>query len=61
MRSHTLRYVLRNKTTGDVYLALCFTIHPEQDVDEDGNIKEEAAPPVPAEDNEVKTSADDVD
>lgn len=41
-RSHTLRYVLRNKTTGDVYLAVCFTIHRKEDVDEEGNVREDA-------------------
>ena len=41
-RSHTLRYVLRNKTTGDVYLAVCFTIHLREDVDEEGNVREDA-------------------
>ncbi|KAI6781296.1 uncharacterized protein J7T54_004069 [Emericellopsis cladophorae] len=37
-----LRYVLRNRLTGEVYLAVCFTIHLKEDVDEEGNIKEEA-------------------
>jgi hypothetical protein len=41
-RSHTLRYVLRNRLTGEVYLAVCFTIHLKEDVDEEGHIKEEA-------------------
>ncbi|OHF04680.1 hypothetical protein CORC01_00151 [Colletotrichum orchidophilum] len=34
-----LRYVLRNKTTGDVYLVVLFTIHLKSDVNEDGTLK----------------------
>ena len=64
-RSHTLRYVLRNKATGDVYLAVCFTIHLKEDVDEEGNIQEESEPSSPAEAElgkyDIQTSADDVD
>lgn len=33
---------MRNKTTGDVYLAVCFTLHLKEDVDEEGNINEYA-------------------
>lgn len=51
--------------TGDVYLAVCFTIHLREDVDEDGNIREGVGPFIPAEvesrKDEVETSADDVD
>jgi hypothetical protein len=39
-RSHTLRYVLRNRKTGECYLAICFTIHLKEDVAEDGTILE---------------------
>lgn len=39
-RSHTLRYVLRNRKTGECYLAICFTIHLKDDVAEDGTILE---------------------
>ncbi|ODA79542.1 hypothetical protein RJ55_05136 [Drechmeria coniospora] len=42
-RSHSLRYVLRNKMTGEVYLVLVFTIFLHEDVDEHGFIKEGAA------------------
>lgn len=38
-RSHHLRYVLRNKETGDVYLVV-FSLHLREDVDEDGTLKE---------------------
>lgn len=38
-RSHTLRYVLRNKTTGQVYLVILFTLYLKEDVNEDGSIK----------------------
>lgn len=42
-RSHQLRYVLRNKTTEEVYLVVLFTLHLQEDVNEDGSIKPEAA------------------
>ncbi len=38
-RSHTLRYVLRNRSTGDVYLVVVFTLHLKEDVNEDGTLK----------------------
>jgi hypothetical protein len=41
-RSHTLRYVLRNRTTGQVYLVILFTLYLKEDVNEDGSIKPEA-------------------
>ncbi|KAK0378654.1 hypothetical protein CLIM01_04010 [Colletotrichum limetticola] len=56
-RSHTLRYVLRNKTTGDVYLVVLFEIHLKDDVNEDGTLKTSArgvktgALPPPAKDD----------
>lgn len=42
-RSHQLRYVLRNKTTKDVYLVVLFTLYLKEDVNEDGSLKPEAA------------------
>ncbi|KAF3810457.1 hypothetical protein GCG54_00013696 [Colletotrichum gloeosporioides] len=44
-RSHQLRYVLRNRSTGDVYLVVLFTIHYKTDVNEDGTLKEDADGP----------------
>lgn len=38
-RSHQLRYVLRNKSTGDVYLVVLFTLYLKDDVNEDGTLK----------------------
>ncbi|KAI0456337.1 hypothetical protein F5B21DRAFT_468533 [Xylaria acuta] len=38
-RSHTLRYVLRNRTTGDTYLVILFTLYLTEDVNEDGSLK----------------------
>ncbi|TQS32579.1 hypothetical protein Golomagni_07101, partial [Golovinomyces magnicellulatus] len=35
-----LRYVLRNKTSGDVYLVVVFTLFLKEDVNEDGSIKD---------------------
>ncbi|KAH6609028.1 hypothetical protein Trco_002374 [Trichoderma cornu-damae] len=37
--SHQLRYVLRNKTTGDVYLVVTFALFLEEYINEDGTIK----------------------
>ncbi|KAM4055992.1 hypothetical protein HRG_002917 [Hirsutella rhossiliensis] len=42
-RSHQLRYVLRNKDTGEVYLVILFTLYLKEDVNEDGTLKEGAA------------------
>jgi hypothetical protein len=39
-RSHTLRYVLKNRKTGTVYLVVLFTLYLKEDVNEDGSIKE---------------------
>ena len=44
-RSHQLRYVLRNKTTSEIYLVILFTIHRAENVNEDGTLKEEDAKP----------------
>ena len=65
-RSHILSYVLRNKATGDVYLAIYFTIHLKEHVDEDGNIIREdsgasSSAEAAASQGEVQTSVDDVD
>lgn len=38
-RSHTLRYVLRNRTTGDTYLVVVFSLFLKEDVNEDGSLK----------------------
>lgn len=38
-RSHHLRYVLRNRVTGDIYLVVLFTLHLKEDVNEDGSLK----------------------
>ncbi|KAM3528995.1 hypothetical protein NHJ13051_002141 [Beauveria bassiana] len=37
-----LRYVLRNKTTGDVYLVVVFSLFLREDINEDGTLKEGA-------------------
>ncbi|KAM7191713.1 Protein of unknown function (DUF1769) domain containing protein [Naviculisporaceae sp. PSN 640] len=34
-----LRYVLRNRSTGQVYLVVLFTLHLKEDVNEDGSLK----------------------
>ncbi|KAF4594444.1 UPF0590 protein [Ophiocordyceps camponoti-floridani] len=34
-----LRYVLRNKSTGDAYLVILFTLHLKTDVNDDGTLK----------------------
>ena len=41
-RSHSLRYVLRNRATDDLYLAVTFSLYLKEDVNEDGSIKPEA-------------------
>lgn len=41
-RSHQLRYVLRNKTTKQIYLVVLFTLYLKEDVNEDGTLKPEA-------------------
>ncbi|KAK4237521.1 hypothetical protein C8A03DRAFT_15931 [Achaetomium macrosporum] len=38
-RSHRLRYVLRNRSTGQIYLVVLFTLHLAEDVNEDGKLK----------------------
>jgi hypothetical protein len=39
-RSHTLRYVLKNRATNKVLFVVLFTLYLKEDVDENGNIKE---------------------
>jgi hypothetical protein len=62
-RSHQLRYVLRNKTTGDVYLVVVFTLYLKDDVNEDGSIKEGVDPhqhqPTTGETDAEHTKADE--
>ncbi|KAH8682648.1 hypothetical protein BX600DRAFT_393364 [Xylariales sp. PMI_506] len=38
-RSHRLRYVLRNKSTGHTYLVVLFSLYLKEDVNEDGSLK----------------------
>ncbi|KAI1383910.1 DUF1769-domain-containing protein [Hypoxylon trugodes] len=38
-RSHTLRYVLRNRSSGDTYLVIVFTLYLKEDVNGDGSLK----------------------
>lgn len=38
-RSHALRYVLKNRQTGKVYMVVVFTLYLKEDVDEEGTIK----------------------
>ncbi|KAK0649022.1 hypothetical protein B0T16DRAFT_409298 [Cercophora newfieldiana] len=38
-RSHQLRYVLRNRATGQPYLVVLFTLYLKEDVNEDGTLK----------------------
>ncbi|KFY42522.1 hypothetical protein V495_04468 [Pseudogymnoascus sp. VKM F-4514 (FW-929)] len=39
-RSHSLRYVLKNRVTGVVYLVVVFSLYLKEDINEDGTIKE---------------------
>lgn len=39
-RSHTLRYVLKNRATDEVLFVVLFSLYLKEDVDEEGNIKE---------------------
>lgn len=38
-RSHTLRYVLRNRATDDTYLVISFMLYLKEDINEDGSLK----------------------
>lgn len=42
-RSHQLRYVLRDRSTGQVFLTVLFTLYLKEDVNEDGTLKPEAS------------------
>lgn len=39
-----LRYVLKNRKTGTVYMVVCFTLFLKEDVNEDGSLKEGVNP-----------------
>lgn len=39
-RSHTLRYVLKNRRTGNVLFVVLFTLYLKEDVGEDGTVRE---------------------
>jgi hypothetical protein len=39
-RSHTLRYVLKNRKTDTVLFVVLFTLYLKEDVDENGNLKD---------------------
>jgi len=41
-RSHTLRYVLRNRATEQLYVAIVFSLYLKEDVNEDGSLKPSA-------------------
>ncbi|PHH80614.1 hypothetical protein CDD80_617 [Ophiocordyceps camponoti-rufipedis] len=62
-----LRYVLRNKSTGDAYLVILFTLHLKTDVNDDGTLKqrdtsgEQGNETVPGRGPEVATQMEDVD
>ncbi|KAF4120393.1 Protein of unknown function (DUF1769) [Geosmithia morbida] len=55
---YTLRYVLRNRATGDVYLAICFSLHLSEDVAEDGTIEETIDSDEDTQDDHAKTVTD---
>lgn len=38
-RSHTLRYVLKNRATGKALFVVLFTLYLKEDIDEHGNVK----------------------
>ncbi|UNI24829.1 hypothetical protein JDV02_010545 [Purpureocillium takamizusanense] len=56
-----LRYVLRNKSTGEVYLVVVFTIYLKEDVAEDGTIRQGATERAVAGPNGGASSDDDED
>ncbi|KAI0107793.1 hypothetical protein GGR51DRAFT_515061 [Nemania sp. FL0031] len=55
-RSHTLRYVLRNRATGETYLVILFSLYLKEDVNEDGSLKP-AAVEAKREDQEMAKQA----
>lgn len=58
-RSHQLRYVLRNKSTKQVYLVVLFTLYLKEDVNEDGSLKSEAARAYTAKDKDAISNEED--
>jgi hypothetical protein len=57
-RSHTLRYVLKNRASGQVLFVVLFTLYLKEDIDEEGNVKpgvlEEANKPFELRDEDAK-------
>ena len=63
-RTHDLRYVLKNKETGDVFFVVVFTLVLKEDVEKEEEANNGARKPAGAHqqlDDEVETSADDLD
>jgi len=60
-RSHQLRYVLRNRSTGQLYLVILFTLYRKEDVNEDGTINPEALKATKKASGGEKDDADDDD
>lgn len=58
-RSHTLRYVLKDRKTSTVFFVVCFTLYLKEDVDEDGNIKDGVQGGVPFENGKAQGAEDD--
>lgn len=58
-RSHDLRYTLKDRSTGEVFFVVVFTLIPKEDVEKEkeGESKEEK----PATKDEPVTADDDVD
>ncbi|KAJ2972578.1 hypothetical protein NQ176_g7075 [Zarea fungicola] len=54
-----LRYVLRNKTTEEVYLVVVFSLFLREDIDEHGNLKEGAEQHIAGGDRTTTTAAAD--
>lgn len=48
-RSHSLRYVLKDRNTDRLLFAITFTLYLKEDVDEEGNVKEGVEAGVPIE------------
>ena len=57
-RSHTLRYVLKNRASGDVLFVVLFTLYLKDDIDAEGNVKpgvlDEANKPFELRDEDAK-------
>lgn len=60
LRSHALRYVLKNRTTNKELLVIVFSLIPKDQVDEKGNILEKKDDSKPS-DSKDSTGDDDVD